>query len=169
MNESSNADDGGKAEISVNDEEKMAAILEVFLRANPHTKGRIGDVTSEFTDLSKQELENLESLLIASNLFIVFKKKGSNLFMLKDSAREGLIEAGSYSKFIADYKSQGEMSHEELDNTRRRDSEDEIRRRDEEKRRKKAKQNRMIMIIGVVTIVLLLVLAKLMMTKMKTN
>jgi hypothetical protein len=169
MADPSKAEEQGNVGPSMNDEEKMAVMLEVFLRANPHTKGRISDAASGLADLSKQELEYLESLLISSNLFIIFKKNGANLFMLKDSVREGLIEAGSYSKFLADNKSLGEMSHEEADLARRSDQEDEIRRKDEEKRRNKAKQNRIIMVVGVLAIVLLLVLAKFLMTKMKNG
>ena len=89
--------------------------------------------------------------------------------MMKDSAREQLIEAGSYENFMANRKETHEMSEEELAKTRLRDKEDEIRMDDEINRKEKAKENRVIMIIGMAVLVVLIILGKILLGKIKNR
>jgi hypothetical protein len=104
-----------------------------------------------------------------SELFIVFEKKGYEIFMMKDSAREQLIEAGSYQRFIDTRKQMHEMSDEELAKSKLRDKEDEIRMEDEINRKEKAKENRMIMIVGMAVLVVLIILGKILLGKIKNR
>jgi len=167
MREQTNKEPGFRLEYPQTDGERMALMLEFFLQANPHVKCNMKDITHYWGKMDRQQFEHLEKLLISSGLFIVFDKKGNNLFMLKDSARAGLIQAGSYATFIAAGKSHEQMTEEEIRLAKLRDEEDNIRKTDENNRRKKARENKIIMITGIVLIVLLIVIAKMMISKIK--
>lgn len=151
------------------DTEIMEQVLDFFLEANPHVKCNIADVALRWGTLSKPQLQRLGQLMKHSGLFIVFEKKGYEIFMMKDSAREQLIEAGSYEKFISNRKQMHEMSDEELAKARLRDKEDEIRMDDEINRKEKAKENRVIMMIGMVVLVVLIILGKILLGKIKNR
>jgi len=151
------------------DTEIMEQVLDFFLEANPHVKCNITDIAQRWGTLTKPQTHRLGQLLKESGLFIVFEKKGYELFMMKDSAREQLIEAGSYENFMANRKETHEMSEEELAKTRLRDKEDEIRMDDEINRKEKAKENRVIMIIGMAVLVVLIILGKILLGKIKNR
>ena len=167
MTEQFNEDAINGTKVPSDKNEKMEVMLEFFLRANPHVKCRVTDITHEWGELSKQQWENLEVLLVTSNLFIGFEKKGGNLFMLKDSARAGLIAAGSYAKFVEESKDLSEMSEEELEIVRHRDNEDNIRKKDEDLRRKKLKENRSIMLVGILVLIVLLILGRILISNIR--
>jgi len=160
---------GLRLEYPQTDDERMALMLDFFLQANPHVKCSIKDITYYWEKMDKQQLEYLEKLLIASGLFIVFDKKGNNLFMLKDSARAALIQVGSYATFIAAAKSHEQMTEEEIRLAKIRDEEDNIRKTDENNRRKKARENKMILIMGILLIIMLMVIAKIIISKIKNG
>jgi hypothetical protein len=64
----------------------MDLMLQFFLQENSHVKCSIRDIAHYWEKMDRQQFEHLEKRLITSGLFIVFDKKGNNLFILKDSA-----------------------------------------------------------------------------------
>jgi hypothetical protein len=167
MKEHTETEGSSAAHFPSDEGEIMEQVLDFFLEVNPHVKCSMNDIGQRWGTLTKQQSARLTALLKNSGLFIVFEKKGNDLFMIKDSAREQLIEAGSYQSFLDRRKHQREMSEEELAMARLRDKEDEMRMDDENLRRTKAKENRLIMIVGILVLVVLIIIAKMLLGKIK--
>jgi hypothetical protein len=142
--------------------EKMSRVLDFFLDTQPYVKCSIADITNNWPKLSKNEARDLENLLKASGLFIVFDKVGAPLFMLKDSARDEMIKIGSYAKFLADSKIQERITGKDA-------AGDDDKKQDEDHRLKRKRENKIITIVGVAIIIIGIVLAKIILNKIVSH
>jgi len=83
-------------EYPATDDDRMGLIINFFLYSQPFAKLNIGEITQNWANLQKHQLKHLIGLLIESNFFVVFSKRLSTQFILKDDVRSEMISEEGY-------------------------------------------------------------------------
>ena len=80
------------------DDEKLDILVGQFIN-QANYKLSIGNITTNWEKLTREQESHLEDLLIASDLFTIFRETYSPMFKIKERERINVMKMGSYSKY----------------------------------------------------------------------